>query len=71
MCARRRVQSVTAIKRIVGYILLFLLSLVPACVAYVYEAGANEVGMIYVGTLIWASIAWFALRLIEANEEIV
>ena len=61
----------TAFKRYLGYALLFLLSLVPGAVAYMYGAGANEVGMIYVGTLIWASIAWFALRLIEANEEIV
>ena len=61
----------TTFKRIVGYSLLFILSLVPAGVAYIYDAGANEVGMIYVGTLIWASIAWLALRLIEANEEIL
>ena len=58
-------------KRIIGYSILFLLSLVPAAVAFVYDAGANEVGMIYVGTLIWAVIAWLALRLIEANEDVV
>ncbi len=61
----------TMIKRIAGYSILFLLSLMPALVAYIYDAGANEVGMIYVGTVIWASLAWLALRLIEANEEVV
>ena len=60
-----------SVKRIVGYVILFILSLVPALVGYMYEAGANEIGMMYVGTLIWASIAWFALRLIESNEEIL
>jgi len=62
---------VRSVKRIVGYVILFLLSLVPAFIAYMYEGGANEIGIMYVGTLIWASIAWFALRLIESNEEIV
>ena len=58
-------------KRIIGYAILFLLSLAPAAVAFLYHAGANEVGMIYVGTLIWAVLAWLALRFIEANEDIV
>ena len=61
----------TMFKRIAGYVILFILALVPALVAYMYDAGANEVGMIYVGTVIWSAIAWFALRLIEANEEVV
>jgi hypothetical protein len=58
-------------KRILGYSMLFLLSLAPAAVAFLYDAGANEVGMIYVGTLVWAVLAWLALRFIEANEDVV
>ena len=53
------------LKKIGGYLLLFILSLVPAGIAYQYEAGANEIGMIYLGTLIWAVLFWGALRIIE------
>jgi len=59
------------LKRIGGYLLLFILSLVPAGIAFRYEAGANEIGMIYLGTLIWAILFWFALRIIELNEDII
>ncbi|MCK4772802.1 MAG: hypothetical protein KAT18_07765 [Candidatus Latescibacteria bacterium] len=59
------------LKRIGGYLLLFILSLVPAGIALRYEAGANEIGMIYLGTIIWAILFWFALRIIESSEDII
>ena len=59
------------LKKIGGYLLLFILSLVPAGIAYQYEAGANEIGMIYLGTLIWAVLFWGALRIIESSEDII
>ena len=40
-----------SVKRIVGYVILFILSLVPALVGYMYEAGANEIGMPVLGSL--------------------
>jgi hypothetical protein len=62
---------VRSFKRIAGYAILFILSLVPAAVGYMYEANANQIGLMYVGTLAWASIAWVALRMIESNEDVV
>ncbi len=59
------------LKKIGGYLLLFILSLVPAVIAYRYEAGANEIGMIYLGTIVWASLFWGALRIIESGEDII
>ncbi len=59
------------LNQIGGYLLLFILSLVPAGIALRYEAGLNEIGMIYLGTLIWATLAWGALRLIESSEDII
>jgi len=62
---------VKILKRIGGYLALFILSLVPAGIALRYEAGPNEIGLIYLGTLIWAILAWGALRLIESSEDII
>lgn len=59
------------LKRIGGYLLLFILSLFPAGIAFRYEAGANEIGMIYLGTIIWAILFWFSLRIIESSEDII
>lgn len=59
------------LKRIGGYLLLFILSLVPAGIAFRYEAGANEIGMIYLGTIIWAILFWFSLHIIESSEDII
>ena len=59
------------LKKIGGYSLLFILSLVPAVIAFLYEAGANEIGMIYLGTVIWAILFWSALRIIESSEDII
>ncbi len=58
-------------KKVGGYVLLFLLSLVPAVVAYQYEAGANEIGLIYLGTIIWAILFWGAIHIIESSEDII
>lgn len=60
-----------SLKRIGGYILLFILSLVPAGIAYIYKAEPNEIGMIYLGTLIWATCLWGGIHLIEKNEDII
>ena len=35
------------------------------------QQNPNEIGMIYLGTLIWAILAWGALRLIESSEDII
>ena len=59
------------IKKVGGYVLLFILSLVPAVIAYQFEAGANEIGLIYLGTIIWAILFWGALRIIESSEDII
>ena len=47
-----------ALKRFGGYTLLFVLSLVPSVIAYVYDATANQVGMIYVGSVILCALLW-------------
>ena len=59
------------LKKVGGYVLLFILSLVPAVIAYQLEAGANEIGLIYLGTVIWAILFWGALRIIESSEDII
>ena len=59
------------LKKVGGYVLLFMLSLVPAVIAFQYEAGANEIGLIYLGTVIWAILFWGALRIIESSEDII
>lgn len=59
------------LNRIIGYALLFILSLVPALIAYWQGAGANEIGLIYVGTIIWTGLLWFAIHYIEKNEEVI
>ncbi len=51
-----------ALIRFIGYILFFILSLVPAGLAYLLDAGGNEVGLIYLGTLLWASLIWGAIH---------
>jgi len=62
---------VKILKKVGGYVLLFVLSLVPAVIAFLYEAGANEIGLIYLGTIIWAVLFWGALRIIESSEDII
>lgn len=47
-----------ALKRFGGYTLLFVLSLVPSVIAYAYDATANQVGMIYVGSIILCALLW-------------
>ncbi|GEM_PF-2212467 len=51
-----------ALKRFIGYLLFFVISLVPALIAYFLDAGSNEVGLIYLGTLLWASLVWGAIH---------
>ncbi len=51
-----------ALKQLAGYILLLLLAFVPAIIGYWFEAGSNELGMLYVGSLIWITLLWFFYR---------
>jgi len=53
---------VKVLKRFGGYTLLFILSLVPSVIAYVYDASANQVGMIYVASIIWCALLWRGLH---------
>ena len=52
-----------ALKRSGGYALLFVLSLIPAIIALTLDATANQVGMLYVGTIIWSTLLWRGVRL--------
>ncbi|MFC1499877.1 hypothetical protein ACFL6T_02515 [Candidatus Zixiibacteriota bacterium] len=52
-----------ALKRFGGYTLLFVLSLVPSVIAYVYDASANQVGMIYVASIIWCACLWAGMHI--------
>jgi hypothetical protein len=54
---------VKALKRSGGYALLFLLSLVPSVIAYSFDATANQVGMVYVGAIIWCTLLWRGVRM--------
>lgn len=56
-----------ALKQLVGYILLLLLAFVPAIIGYWFEAGSNELGMLYVGSLIWITLLWFFYRKSEGT----
>jgi len=53
---------VRALKRFIGYLLFFVISLVPALIAYFLDAGSNEVGLIYLGTILWATMVWGAVH---------
>ncbi|MFC1628110.1 hypothetical protein ACFL3H_03220 [Gemmatimonadota bacterium] len=52
-----------ALKRFGGYTLLFILSLVPSVIAYGYHASANQVGMIYVASIIWCALLWGGMHI--------
>jgi len=54
---------VKALNRSGGYALLFVLSLIPAVIAYTLDATANQVGMVYVGTIIWCTFLWRGVHL--------
>ena len=56
-----------ALKQLAGYILLLLLAFVPAIIGYWFEAGSNELGMLYVGSLIWITLLWFFYRKSEGT----
>ena len=51
------------LKRFGGYTLLFVLSLIPSVIAYVYDASANQVGMIYVASIIWCGLLWRGIHI--------
>ncbi|MFQ6093864.1 MAG: hypothetical protein ACE5OR_14525 [bacterium] len=57
------------VKRILGWLILFILSLVPAGIAYYYGGSPTLVGEFYLGTLAWVAIAWGAVHLIRKGEE--
>ena len=57
------------VKRILGWLILFILSFVPAGVAYYYGGSPTVVGKFYLGTLAWVAVAWFATSLIRKGEE--
>jgi hypothetical protein len=57
------------VKRILGYLILLILSFVPAGIAYYYGGAPTLVGKFYLGTLAWVAIAWSAVTLIRKSEE--
>ena len=57
------------IKRILGYLILLILSFVPAGIAYYYGGAPTMVGKFYLGTLAWVAIAWGAVILIRKGEK--
>ena len=56
------------VKRILGWLILFVLSFVPAGIAYYYGGTPTLVGKLYLGTLAWVAIAWGALILVRKGE---
>ena len=57
------------VKRILGWLILFILSFVPAGIAYYYGGHPTLVGKFYLGTLAWVALAWGAVMLIRKGEE--
>ncbi|UCE18079.1 MAG: hypothetical protein JSV84_14645 [Gemmatimonadota bacterium] len=57
------------VKRILGYLILLILSFVPAGIAYYYGGVPTLIGKFYLGTIVWVAIAWGALTLIRKGEE--
>jgi hypothetical protein len=60
-----RIPGVNTLRQLAGYLLLLVLAFVPAIIGYYLEAGSNEMGMIYIGSLIWVTLLWFFYRKIE------
>lgn len=56
------------VKRIVGFLILLILSFVPAGLAYYYGGQPTLVGKFYLGTLLWVAVAWGAMTLIRKGE---
>ena len=54
-----------ALRQLAGYLLLLILAFVPAIIGYYFEAGSNEMGMIYIGSLVWITLLWFFYRKVE------
>ncbi len=54
--------------RFVGYLILFILALVPSFVGLQMSVTANQVGMIYVGTLAFASMGWAAYVMFKEEK---
>ena len=55
-------------RRYGGFLLLTLIAFIPAYFAYRVGASANEVGMFYVGTLIWSLLGWNAYSYSRAGR---
>ena len=55
------------LKQLVGYLLLLILAFVPAIIGYYCEAGSNEMGLIYIGSLMWVTLLWFFYRKAETS----
>jgi len=59
---------VNVVIRFVGYLILFILALVPAFFGLQLGATANQVGMIYVGTLVFATLGWAANTMFKEEK---
>ena len=57
------------VKRILGWLILLILSFIPAGIAYYYGGSPTLVGKFYLGTLAWVAIAWSAVHLIRQGEK--
>jgi len=58
---------VNTLKQLAGYLLLLLLAFVPAIIGYYFEAGSNEIGLMYIGSLVWVTLLWFFYRKAETS----
>lgn len=56
--------------RFVGYLILFILALVPSFIGLQLRATANQVGMIYVGTLAFATLGWMANTMFKEEKPV-
>ncbi|MFO7767445.1 MAG: hypothetical protein R6W82_00555 [bacterium] len=58
------------VMRFAGYFLLFVLALVPSFIGMQLDATANQVGMIYVGTLAFATMGWMANTMFKEEKPV-
>lgn len=55
--------------QILGWLILFIISFVPAVISYNYGGYPTLVGKIYLGVLAWVTIAWGSMILIRKSEQ--
>ena len=56
------------VKRILGWLILIVLFLVPAYLALYYGGPMSLAVKYFIGTVIWGAIAWGAIRLIRMGK---